>query len=81
MKFLEDYYEIVEINRKDLGVVPKPDFNEPAEHVKAEAPAAEPVNNTDEIEEEEEEEENEGFFGFLKRKKKKNEEEFEDDDM
>ena len=73
MQFLEDYYDIVEINRKDLGVVPKPDFSEPAKP--AEPAPAEPAA----AEEDEEEDEGEGFFGLFKRKKKKEDEEEEPD--
>ncbi|MBR0135817.1 MAG: hypothetical protein IJM18_06425 [Clostridia bacterium] len=65
MQFLEDYYEVVEINRNDLGVVPKPDFNESA----AEAKAKEEAENNKA--EEEEDEGSDGFFGIFKRKKKK----------
>lgn len=80
MKFLEDYYEIVEINRNDLGVVPKPDFTKPAEQVKPkEEPAADPEFD-DEFEDDEDEGEGEGFFGLFKRRKKKNEEEHEDEE-
>ncbi len=64
MRFLEEYYSMVEVNRKDLGVVPQPDFN------KAPAQAEEPVQ-TEEEPEEQPEDDDEGIFGFLKRKKKK----------
>lgn len=74
MQFLEDYYEVVEINRKDLGVVPKPDFNESAAEAKAKAEQAEKAK------EEEEEETNDGFLGLFKRKKKKVEEEIDEDE-
>ncbi|MBR6428738.1 MAG: hypothetical protein IKS43_03670, partial [Clostridia bacterium] len=40
MTFLEEYYEVVEVNRNDLGVVPKPDFSKSAEEAKAEEEAA-----------------------------------------
>jgi cell division septum initiation protein DivIVA len=62
MQFLEEYYGVVEVNRKDLGVVKKPDFNESPDEAKAreeteKAKAAE--------------QESAGrFFGLFKRKKK-----------
>lgn len=74
MQFLEDYYEIVEVNRKDLGVVAKPDFSEPANQQEPK-----PVEPEDE-DEDDEDDEDDGFFGLFKRKKKKEEEEEPDAD-
>ena len=71
MQFLEDYYDVVEVNRKDLGVVPKPDFSKPAEQP---APKQE-HESEEEFDDDEEYDESEGFFGLFKRKKKKPEEE------
>ena len=75
MQFLEDYYGVIEVNRNDLGVVPKPDFNQSPEEAKAKEEEAKAK-----AAEEEEEEEDEGFFGLFKRKKKKVEEEDPDAD-
>ena len=74
MRFLEDYYEVVEVNRKDLGVVPKPDFNESVDEAKAKAAAAAQAV------EEEEEESAGGFFGLFKKKKKVDVEDEEPDE-
>jgi cell division septum initiation protein DivIVA len=74
MQFLEDYYDVVEVNRKDLGVVPKPDFNKPAEQ-----PAPKAEHEEEEYDDDEEYDESEGFFGLFKRKKKKDEEEENED--
>ena len=64
MRFLEEYYSIVEVNRKDLGVVPKPDYNKTPEQAEQEAAA--------ESEDGEEEGEDNGFLGLgiFKRKRK-----------
>ena len=66
MRFLEEYYSMVEVNRKDLGVVPKPEFEKSPEEAEAEAAAAEAQNA------EPEEDEDNGFLGLgiFKRKKK-----------
>ncbi|MBQ1893090.1 MAG: hypothetical protein II155_03180 [Clostridia bacterium] len=77
MQFLEEYYEVVEINRNDLGVVPKPDFNHSADEAKA---IAEQEEAKAREEEEEEEDTNDTFFGLFKRKKKKGAEEEEEPD-
>ena len=74
MQFLEDYYEVVEINRKDLGVVPKPDFNESPDEAKAKEEEAEMAKAA-------EEEESGGFFGLFKRKKKPEDVEEDDEDV
>ncbi|MBO4848777.1 MAG: hypothetical protein J5586_06470 [Clostridia bacterium] len=74
MQFLEDYYEVVEINRKDLGVVPKPDFNDSPEEAKAKEEEAEKAKAA------EEEEGTGGFFGLFKRKKKNEDEEIDEDE-
>lgn len=79
MQFLDDYYAVVEINRKDLGVVRKPDFTQSPEEVKAKAEQEEMAAKK-QAEEEEEESNNDGFFGIFKRRKKKVEEDFGDDE-
>ena len=71
MQFLEEYYGVVEVNRKDLGVVKKPDFNESPDEAKAKV-AAEKAKA-------EEQESSGGFFGLFKRKKKVEEPEDEDE--
>lgn len=69
MRFLEEYYSMVEVNRKDLGVVPEPDFNKSPEQAEQEAAEAAP--------EAEQEEQDNGFLGLgiFKRKKKPEQEE------
>lgn len=69
MRFLEEYYSMVEVNRKDLGVVPEPDFNK----TPAQAAEEQPADQTEPSEDEEGEDD--GIFSFLKRKKKKPEDE------
>lgn len=72
MRFLEEYYSMVEVNRKDLGVIPKPDFSKTPEEAEEEMTVLEDVD-------EPEEERDEGLFGLgiFKRKKKKAEAEAE----
>lgn len=74
MQFLDDYYSVVESNRKDLGAVRKPNFNESPEEAKAKEDAERAVKET------EPQEANDGFFGLFKRKKKKVEDDAPDAD-
>ena len=67
MRFLEEYYSMVEVNRKDLGVIPEPDYT------KAPEEAAQEMEELEDEQETGEEETDEGLFGLgiFKRKKKK----------
>lgn len=68
MRFLDDYYGMVESNRNELGAVRKPNFTESPEEAKAKEEAEKTIM------EQEEPESGDGFFGLFKRKKKKTDE-------
>ena len=76
MQFLDDYYSVVERNRKDLGAVRKPVFAESPEEARAKEDAERAAKEA----EQQENEGSEGFFGLFKRKKKKADEEIPDED-
>ena len=74
MRFLDDYYAMVETNRNDLGAVRKPNFTESPEEAKAKEEAEKAAKET------EQQDSGDGFFGLFKRKKKKAEIEAPDAD-
>ena len=67
MRFLEEYYSMVEVNRKDLGVIPEPDYSKSPEE------AAKELEELEDEQENEAAETDDGLFGLgiFKRKKKK----------
>lgn len=85
MKFLEEYHGIVEINRNDLGVIPKPDFNNGVVEQDNRPAEVGQAKQNDEYDDEydddmDDDEHGDVFFGLFKRKKKKTEEDDEDDE-
>ena len=66
MRFLDDYYAMVENNRNELGAVRKPNFTESPEEAKVKEEAEKAA-----AKEAEQQDEGDGFFGLFKRKKKK----------
>ncbi len=69
MRFMEEFYDVIKENRRNLGAIPRPSFDRPPEEVQPQAVETARQNESDNVEDEDEGPTS--LFDLLRIKKKK----------